>query len=365
MKKVKVYGAGSIGNHLSHAARSLGWSVDICDVSKDALRRTREEIYPSRYGAWDTSIGLYHSDDAPRGGYDYIFIGTPPDIHLALARDAIDEGAGAILIEKPLATPDLTGLQQLRQSTRSAAIPVFVGYDHVVGIASQEVAKRVADGLIGQPITIDVEFREHWGGIFAAHPWLDGPHDTYLGFSDRGGGASGEHSHAINLWQHFAFLCGAGRVAEVAAALDFGLDGSLDYDRICALNLTTETGLKGRVVQDVITRPPRKWARIQGEAGYVEWHCGYRQGCDAVIVAGEGHEGGTVEFEKTRPDDFIAELSHLEDALSTNPAESPIALDRGLDTMLVIAAAHRSAREKATIRIDYDAGYVPDALSRA
>ncbi len=31
----------------------------------------------------------------------------------------------------------------------------------------------------------------------AAHPWLAGPQDSYLGFWRRGGGASGEHSHAI------------------------------------------------------------------------------------------------------------------------------------------------------------------------
>ncbi len=30
--KVKIFGAGSIGNHLANAARVLGWSVDLCDV---------------------------------------------------------------------------------------------------------------------------------------------------------------------------------------------------------------------------------------------------------------------------------------------------------------------------------------------
>lgn len=365
MKKVKVYGAGSIGNHLSHAARSLGWAVDICDVSCAALQRTREEIYPSRYGQWDTEIGLYHSDNAPRGGYDYIFVGTPPDIHVALARDAIDEGVGAILIEKPLATPDLDGLQQLREAAKAAGTPIFVGYDHVVGQATRELATLVATGKDIRPLTIDVEFREHWGGIFNAHPWLAGPQDTYLGFSSRGGGASGEHSHAINLWQHFAHLCGAGRVAEVSATIDFGPNGDLDYDQICALNLITETGLTGRVIQDVVTRPPRKWARIQGDAGHIEWHCGYKQGSDAVVSAVDGQKDKLLEIEKTRPDDFIAELTHLEDSLASDPASSPIALDRGLDTMLVIAAAHLSAREKATIRINYAAGYVPEALTRA
>ena len=75
---------------------------------------------------------------------------------------------------------------------------MFIGYDHVVGKATQLVEQYIAEGAIGVPLTIDVEFREHWGGIFAAHPWLAGPSDSYLGFSQRGGGASGEHSHGIN-----------------------------------------------------------------------------------------------------------------------------------------------------------------------
>ena len=45
--KVKIIGAGSIGNHLAHASRSLGWQVDICDIDSRALVRTKEMIYPS------------------------------------------------------------------------------------------------------------------------------------------------------------------------------------------------------------------------------------------------------------------------------------------------------------------------------
>ena len=44
--KVKIYGAGSIGNHLANASRQMGWSVDICDVDRSALKRTKNEIYP-------------------------------------------------------------------------------------------------------------------------------------------------------------------------------------------------------------------------------------------------------------------------------------------------------------------------------
>jgi predicted dehydrogenase len=363
MKKVKILGAGSIGNHLAHASRKLDWTVDICDVDEAALSRTREQIYPGRYGSWDTSIGLYLDKDAPKGNYDLIIIGTPPDSHMALARDAIKEHPMAILVEKPLCTPDLSGAQELLNEAESLEIPVFVGYDHVVGKSSQAVGAMLENNKIGLIDTIDVEFREHWGGIFHAHPWLDGPSDTYLGSWKRGGGACGEHSHATNLWQYFAHQAGLGRVVEVSAKLDFIRDGGkVDYDKLCLMNLRTEDGVLGRVVQDVVTRPSRKWARIQGDGGYLEWICANQPGIDTVILDTNSGVKTETNVSKTRPDDFIEELVHISKEVAFGIPSSPISLERGLETMMVIAAAHKSDAENRTVYIDYSRGYVPEAI---
>src|SRR5689334_8143664 len=100
--KVKILGAGSIGNHLANASRALGWSVDMVDPDPAALERTRTSIYPSRYGRWDDAIRLFAPASAPRGGYDLICVGTPPDSHMPLARAAVAEKPRAVLVEKPL-----------------------------------------------------------------------------------------------------------------------------------------------------------------------------------------------------------------------------------------------------------------------
>lgn len=359
--KVKVLGAGSIGNHLSNAARQLGWSVDIVDPDPAALQRTRTDIYPSRYGVWDDAIRLFAPHVAPAGGYDLIFIGTPPDSHMPLARAAVAERPKAVLVEKPLCGPNLAGAQELADEAAAAGVAVFVGYDHVVGRAARIVAALLASGAIGAVTTIDVEFREHWGGIFDAHPWLTGPWDSYLGFAARGGGASGEHSHAANLWQHFANVTGAGRVSEVDATLEFVRDGRVDYDRLCLMNMRTESGLLGRCVQDVVTQPPRKWARLQGADGYIEWHCSAEPGVD-IVVGRLGDERVEERVLKTRPDDFIEELSHIVEALSSDPSLSPISLARGLDTALIIAAALRSAEAGRRAYIDFAGGYRPSSV---
>ncbi len=132
--------------------------------------------------------------------------------------------------------------------------------------------------------------------------------------------------------------------------------------RPCQARLPTEPGLVCRVVQDVVTQPPRKWARIQGDCGFAEWHCGYELGCDAVIEKSDGTEAETARFEKTRPDDFIRELRHIEASISGSDCPPDISLERGLDTMLVVAAMHKSAREGRSVYIDYSKGYRPDAL---
>jgi predicted dehydrogenase len=360
--KIKVIGAGSIGNHLSHAGRCLGWSVDLVDIDSAALRRARDEIYPNRYGRWDDLISLFTPCVAPKGGYDMILVGTPPDSHIPLALEALAESPRAILVEKPVCTPDLDGADTLIAQATAKGCQLFVGYDHVVGAAAERFCALIAEGKVGDAQTLDVEFREHWGGIFAAHPWLRGPSDSYLGFWRRGGGAAGEHSHAFNLWQHFAHKLGQGRVRRVTANIDYVDANGAAYDRLCLASLETEMGLMGRVVQDVVTRPVRKWARLQGSNGFVEWICGYEPGQDAVRFSSADGDVVVETFRKTRRDDFVLELRHIVAAMDDDHTQSPLAIERGLDTMMVIAASHRSAQTRRSVEIDWTKGYSIRAL---
>jgi predicted dehydrogenase len=363
MRRIKIYGAGSIGNHLAHASRRMGWEVTVCDISPEALQRMRHQIYPSRYGQWDDAIRLHLNRNAPVGGFDYVFIGTPPEFHLSLALQALDEKPAAIIVEKPVCPPSLERAQEFWNAALAQKVKVYVGYDHVVGKAAQKAEELIASGEFGQIQTLDVEFREHWGGIFAAHPWLDGPADSYLGHWEKGGGASGEHSHAINFWQHFAHVVGAGRVIEVDARLRYVSEGGAEYDDLCLVSLRAEGGLVGRVVQDVVTTPHRKRARIQGTTGAIEWVCNFSPEGDAVVLLRPGKRDEVLPFPKKRPDDFIRELEHVEADLRAGGTSSGIRLERGLDTMLVVAAAHRSEQESRRVRLDYDQGYSLDALT--
>lgn len=361
LNSVKIIGAGSIGNHLAHASRQLGMSVFLCDVDPSALERTKSEIYPSRYGSWDPQITTVLVKNAPVGEFDFIIVGTPPDSHIELGMRALEEKPKALLIEKPLSTPSLDGLLELQSRADSLGVKVFVGYDHAVSPAISMLATVFNNSEFGNLITLDVEFREHWHGIFTAHPWLDGPKDTYLGYWERGGGACGEHSHAINMWQHLADVTGKGRIITVSAELDYINDGTCEYDQLCLLQVETENGMKGRVVQDVVTYPVRKEAFLQFEKGAIQWQCGGDPKGDVIFHGLFPNPLERVLIEKTRPDDFIAELNHIRNSLQIDTG-SPISLKRGLETMLVIAASHLSGREGRKVSINYNKGPIRDAL---
>jgi predicted dehydrogenase len=356
MTTVQIIGAGSIGNHLAHGCRQLGWAVTLCDIDRDALRRTREQIYPERYGAWDDAIALATPDEIGANPFDVVIVGTPPDSHVAVALGALSRTPPRLLlIEKPLATPNLAGCDQLAARAAEAGSRVLVGYNHRLTDHTVLARDWLAVADLGSPLTLEAVFREHWGGIFAAHPWLAGPSDSYLGTTARGGGALCEHSHALNIWQYFADLCGQGRVVRVSAAIDEVVGEGVRYDRVAQLSLTCEGGMLGTVVQDVVTRPPRKALRLQCERGYLEWRVNVDAGHDLVRLQRDGGEPREERVAKRRPDDFRGEVAHLGALLDDPSQASPLDLRWGMDTMRVIGAALQSASSGRAVDVDYAA----------
>lgn len=351
--KVKVIGAGSIGNHLTQACRRMGWEVTVVDTDPEALRRMKEEIYPQRYGTWDESIVLTTSEQEPKGGFDIICIGTPPHVRMPLALAALAEKPKILLLEKPLCAPTLEGLAEFMAAYRNQSDTIaIVGYDHAVSEATEWITNSVRDGQIGDVQSIDVEFREHWKGIFGAHPWLSGPQDTYLGFWKQGGGASGEHSHALHLWRHFAKAAGFGSWRKVSSYMDMKAHDGAEYDSLSAFTVETDTGRVGRIIQDVITLPTRKWIRLQGSKGFIEWYCnGHPDGDLVKYQFGDGPVEEKV-FAKKRPDDFYRETLHMQDLLDgkTSGPDSPLSIESGVAVMELLQTAHQRRNEGAEIK---------------
>ena len=153
-----------------------------------------------------------------------------------------------------------------------------------------------------------------------------------------------------------------GRVVEVSATLDIVDDEEVHFDRLCLLNVKTEKGLVGNITQDVVTEPPLKKLRVQSSEGFLEWVVNHDKENDAVFYRDKTGKDQEKLIPKKRPDDFAGEIRHIGELLKNPAIASPIALERGLDTMIVLAAAHLSHDTNRKIQINYDKGYVPEAL---
>jgi predicted dehydrogenase len=260
-----------------------------------------------------------------------------------LAREAVGERPSLVLVEKPLCPPDCQGMLELQKEAGRAGVKVCVGYDHVVAKSIAYIEELLAKNTIGDVVTLDVEFREHWGGIFKAHPWLSGPWETYLGYWKRGGGAGGEHSHAVNLWQHLARRAGKGSITKLNALVEFQKERDAEYDAIFSLHVKTEEGFYGRIIQDVVTQPTRKWARVQGSNGAIEWHANQGDKGDVVQLLRLDGKVEEFSFPKTRADDFIREMEHIDSVLLGRLPNNSIGLEQGIDTMRVLAAGYQAS----------------------
>ena len=331
IRKVKIYGAGSIGNHLAHASRNLNWEVDVCDISKDALRRTKDVIYPQRYGKWDKKINLINLNiENPKKKYDLIIIGTPPDTHIDIIKKAILERPKYILIEKPLCQPDKKNIQTLKKITKQKKIKFFVGYNHTVSSGIKYLISCINKSKVGKINSIDIDWREHWQGILNAHPWLNGPNNSYLGYWQRGGGALGEHSHGMNLLVYFLDIFNLGKPKYLFSCNEYSYEKKCNFDKISLSNIETDKNLFARVSHDVVTNPPKKSITIYGSAGIISWKYNSSNNNETVIL--DNNKKINKTFIKNRSDDFFEELKHIRNI--KNYKLSPININYGIQTMI-------------------------------
>ena len=353
MIKVKIYGAGSIGNHYAYGCIKKGWKVTVTDKDPIALERMKNKIFPSRYGFWDSGINLELNNND--NYFDIIIVGTPPESHLKIAINILkNKNRPKILqIEKPLCTPDLKLLDEfnlLRKKNKN--VQIFGGYNHLLTYNTLLSEKIIKNEKFGEVLGLNSFNNEDWTTIFNAHFWLKSPKDTYLGFYEKGGGALCEHSHALSAWLHYSNYLDLGKLDKILSKIKFKKKNKMHYDEISTLILQTNKNFVGTVSQDVITYPSEKKIRIQFSNGYLESYINYDKSNDAVFFACN-KKNRKYLIKKERPDDFLGVINHLEKAIKIKDLykESPISISRSIDTMKVIQAAFLSNKLGREIKI--------------
>ena len=315
--KARIFGAGSIGNHLSNALRKLKYEVEVIDIDQLALLRMKNEIYPSRYGEWDQKIKLL---EKPSEEFvDIEIIGTPPDTHANILLDRLrDKSSRFWLVEKPFTIPNKSHIKDLEKKLTNFKNCIFVGYNHSVSSAFAELIKDL--NKCSLPKKISCSWEEHWGGIFKAHPWLAGPKDSYLGFKNRGGGALMEHSHGLHLLVILFRLFNL-EVRDIKPLVL--MDNENNYDQKTCLSFEFEdSNVHSFSSTDVISKNVNKSLIIETEEEIFSVIFGSDGGTSDTYIKKTRLGEEVKKFKKTRADDFICEMKIIDKLLKNTPQDS-------------------------------------------
>lgn len=337
-RKVLIFGAGSIGNHHSHAARNLGIMVTVFDNDKKALDRMKSQIYPSRYGIWDEQIQLTNDIGyIIHNFYDLVIIGTPPDSHLVILEMILDSiDCKIILIEKPFSNPiNESTLNRIKDKIDKSTKRVLVAYNHRLTKLTSLFLEKLNKPELQYPQFVSCFFQESWDGIFRAHPWLSGPEESYLGTIQRGGGAAFEHSHGLNLFLFIVNTLNPGKLVDFMQYGNFTRTTNLFYDHYYSAYFRFENNISGIVIQDVVTENHKKFLKIEFLNGSIEWIYCYDEKNHAVITT----LGNTVErefIEVSRPDDFSGQMEHILKLLDEKELYSPLDFETNLFTQRIL-----------------------------
>lgn len=355
MPKIAIIGAGSIGCHLSFSSRKMGWNVTVFDNSEAALNRMRNDIYPKRYGSWDSQITICTMNQFklfPVSTFDVIMIGTPPDTHVELIKQCLFLKPRILLTEKPLCPPSQNQLESLNLIfSKNKGTKFLVGYNHRVSRVIHELKRMWKNHGSLSVKNLEVRWLEDWSGILKAHPWLNGPEDSYLGFTERGGGALFEHSHGLDLWLHLSTYFGLGSPSELRARVisDDSNQSLYTCEESIGIEIMTDKGFVGSVFQDVKTSPPIKQVVVSdSEFNYtLDFHI--EGTSDRILVSRVSSQEIIQEalFSKKRYVDFDEEIYEIERLLShgdaLNQIDSPLDALTGLETVKLAAKSLLSA----------------------
>ena len=365
MKKAVIFGAGSIGNHLAHSCRSFGYKVSVYDINEEALVRFKTSIYPERYGFFDDEIALkFYSEitSLDLEDIDLMIIGTPPDTHLKILEYVVSFNPKVVLLEKPIVTPSSEEISRVDELIKENPQIVFLcGYNHRVATITKLAKDYLKSIAIGKEFELHVKWQESWSGIMLAHPWINSPSETYLGFSKRGGGASFEHSHGIDIWLYFHGLLGLPIPDSLMGTGDLIFENEeFQFDKEIELQLYSSGQSLGTIKQDVVTSPAKKSLRIEcDDKVLLQLEFGFTPGKDSLQIFpardSRGHET-RIEIVKPRWNDFDLEIIEidriLENHQSIGEINSALLASSSLKTAFIATAGLESARIGNSVKFD-------------
>ncbi len=306
-KKILIFGAGSIGNHMANANLILRNQVSVTDIDKKNLIRMKNKIFPSRYGKWNNSIKLIdYKKVFKTGEFDLIIIGTPPKTHLGLVKKLHRNNIRykKLLIEKPLNSYIENNLFIKKLNKNN----IFIGYNHSISSSISYFINEIKKDKKNLK-NIFINWKEGFEGILKAHKWLKNEFSSYLGYSRDGGGAIQEHSHALHLALVILNELGISKYKTKFYKQYIDNNHKL-YDNL-ALVLFSSKKLNLKLDIDLITFPAEKNIIVKSNNKKIVWVHNFKKNYDAVKVVSKNGKEKIKFFKKTRSSEFENEMKYI------------------------------------------------------
>ena len=340
MKKIFIFGAGSIGNHMTHACVKLGYDVYVTDKNSVALTRMKNQVYPKRYGKWNTSINQVKFSKLNKLNilFDLVIIGTPPSTHIELLKKIKNNlKFKKILIEKPLSTY-LENFYQLKNEKN-----LFCGYNHSISSSFQKFLNLIEKQNKKQKILISIKWQESFKGILGAHFWLKNEYSSYLGNVKKGGGAIHEHSHGLHL---AIYILNKLKIKNYKFSSNIffkykNKKPSYDVSSILKfenkkVDLILET--------DLLEDDALKKITFYNSDAKIIWHNSYQKNLDNVYFE-KNNLIKNYKFKKNRSSEFEKEIKHILNLKNQSQSmNSPLNIEYSIEVMRIISRTLKNAK---------------------
>lgn len=251
-KRVFVIGCGSIGQRHIRNLRALGVrEMGVYDPLAERSEQAAHDYGVTRHSG--IVEGLASQPEA-------VIVCTPPHLHTAIARQAVDAGAH-VLVEKPLANM-LDGLDDLLDTASERNRLVCVGYNLRFHAGLVKVRDLVHGGAIGKLYLIKAEFGQYLPDWRPGRDYRSG----YSASMAMGGGIILDASHELDYVRWLggeveSVFCAAGRLS--------GLE--MDAEDTAAITLYLRDNVLAEIHLDCIQRGYTRNCKLIGEEGTLLW----------------------------------------------------------------------------------------------
>lgn len=320
--KFLIAGLGSIGRRHLRNLQALG-EQDIILLRSNKSTLPDDELVGLPIET-DLDAALAHKPDA-------VIISNPTAFHLDAAIPAAEAGCH-LLLEKPI-SHTWERINELQDAVEQGNSQVLVGFQYRFHPGLRRVAKLLAEGAIGSPISV----RAHWGEYLPDwHPWED-YRKSYSARAKMGGGVILTLCHPLD---YLRWLIGDVESLWASTARSGELE--INVEDTAEIGMQFSNGVIGSIHLNYLQRPAAHYLEIIGSQGTLRWD--NEDGAVKLYQVEVGH------WETFLPPDgfernqlFLDEMDHFLKIIHGNT--QPICtLSDGLAALELALAALRSAQ---------------------